>query len=109
MIGWLRTRVRKQPIIMLYFESENELTFYNLEARQYHSHLRLKTVYPNRSSPKSDHYLLIYLFIYLFINSLFSSLNWDAFHEYSEHNIIIISLLGKKNEKSDNLSYLRLY
>ena len=32
MIGWLRTRVRKQPIIMLYFESENELTFYNLEA-----------------------------------------------------------------------------
>ena len=33
MIGWLRTRVRKQPIIMLYFESENELKFYNLEAR----------------------------------------------------------------------------
>ena len=33
MIGCLRTRVRKQPIIMLYFESENELKFYNLEAR----------------------------------------------------------------------------
>ena len=32
MIGWLRTRVRKQPIIALYFESENELKFYNLEA-----------------------------------------------------------------------------
>ena len=32
MIGWLRTRVRKQPIIMLYFESENELTYYILEA-----------------------------------------------------------------------------
>ena len=32
MIGCLRTRVRKQPIITLYFESENELNFYNLEA-----------------------------------------------------------------------------
>ena len=29
---WLRTRVRKQPNIVLYFESENELKFYNLEA-----------------------------------------------------------------------------
>ena len=33
MIGCLRTRVRKQPIIALYFESENELKLYNLEAR----------------------------------------------------------------------------
>ena len=32
MIGCLRTRVREQPIIALYFESENELKFYNLEA-----------------------------------------------------------------------------
>ena len=32
MIGYLRTRVRKQ-IIALYFESENELKFYILEAR----------------------------------------------------------------------------
>ena len=32
MIGCLRIRVRKQPIIALYFESENELKFYNLEA-----------------------------------------------------------------------------
>ena len=32
MIGCLRTRVCKQPIIALYFESENELKFYNLEA-----------------------------------------------------------------------------
>ena len=28
MIGCLRTRVRKQPIIELYFESENEAKFY---------------------------------------------------------------------------------
>ena len=33
MIGCLWTRVRKQPINALYFESENELKFYNLEAR----------------------------------------------------------------------------
>ena len=32
MIGCLRTHVRKQPIIALYFESENELKFYNPEA-----------------------------------------------------------------------------
>ena len=32
MIGCLRTRVRKQPIIALYFVSENELKLYNLEA-----------------------------------------------------------------------------
>ena len=32
MIGCLRTRVRKKPIIALYFEFKNELKFYNLEA-----------------------------------------------------------------------------
>ena len=32
MIGCLRTRVRKQLIIALYFEFENKLKFYNLEA-----------------------------------------------------------------------------
>ena len=29
------TRVRKQPIIVLYFESETVLKFYNLEARSW--------------------------------------------------------------------------
>ena len=32
MIGCLRTRVRMQPIVALYFESELVLKFYNLEA-----------------------------------------------------------------------------
>ena len=32
MIGYLQTRVRKQPIIALYFEFETGLKFYNLEA-----------------------------------------------------------------------------
>ena len=32
MIDCMRTHVRKQPIIALYFESDNELKFYNLEA-----------------------------------------------------------------------------
>ena len=33
MIGCLRTRIRKQPISTLYFEFENVLKFYNLEAK----------------------------------------------------------------------------
>ena len=33
MIGFLRTRVRKQPIIALYFESETVLKFYYLKAK----------------------------------------------------------------------------
>ena len=36
MIGCLWTRVLKQPIIVLYFESEAVLKFYNLEASKYH-------------------------------------------------------------------------
>ena len=35
MIGCLRTRVHKQPIIAPYFESDIEVKFYNLEARSY--------------------------------------------------------------------------
>ena len=35
MIGCLRTRVRKQPIIALYLEFETVLMFYNLEACMY--------------------------------------------------------------------------
>ena len=42
MIGCLRTLVCKQPIIALYFESENELKFYNLETRKCYN-LRLQT------------------------------------------------------------------
>ena len=34
MIGCLRPRVRKQPIIALYFESETVLKFYYLNARR---------------------------------------------------------------------------
>ena len=40
----LRTRVRKQPIIALYFESENVLKFYNLEARSGSILLEIKTI-----------------------------------------------------------------
>ena len=38
MIGCFRTRVRKQPIIALYLEFENELKFYNLDACIYEGH-----------------------------------------------------------------------
>ena len=33
MIGRLQTRVSNHPIIALYFEFENELKFYNFDAR----------------------------------------------------------------------------
>ena len=48
MIGCLLTRVCKQPIIVLYFGSENELRFYNLEARNRHNqalHLARDTIW----------------------------------------------------------------
>ena len=40
-IGCLRTRVRKQPIIALYFESETVLQFCNLEALVHIKHMRV--------------------------------------------------------------------
>ena len=47
MIGYLRTRVRKQPIVALYFESENELRFYYLEASMYSKIKNTLEVDPN--------------------------------------------------------------
>ena len=44
MNGCLRTRVRKQPIISLYFESVNELKFYNLEVDMLNGILLKKTI-----------------------------------------------------------------
>ena len=37
MNSYLRTRVCKQPTIVLYLEFETVLMFYNLEARKYHN------------------------------------------------------------------------
>ena len=45
MIGCLRTRVRKQASIALYFESENELKFYNIEAYLHYSCLHVTESY----------------------------------------------------------------
>ena len=39
MIGCLRICVRKQPIIALYFESENVLKFYSLETQKTGFHM----------------------------------------------------------------------
>ena len=47
MIGCLRTGVRKQPIIALYFESETELRFYNLMAWSNLQHLQIYTSFAN--------------------------------------------------------------
>ena len=45
MIGWLRTRVRKQQIIALYFEFETVLEFYNLKARPQEYSAKLKITF----------------------------------------------------------------
>ena len=50
MIGYLRTRVRKQPIIALYFEFEYELQFYNLEA-SYHCYSETDLLLDYRKQP----------------------------------------------------------
>ena len=44
----LRTRVRKQPIITLYFEFENELKFYNLKAWSFLRILIVRSAVPFR-------------------------------------------------------------
>ena len=51
MIGRLRTRVRKQPIILLYFEFETVVKFNNLGARALTR--SLITGVPDPSFPKS--------------------------------------------------------
>ena len=64
MIGCLRTRVRKQPIIALYSESETVLRFYNLEARLSYTHpfnlsrLSFLNIFLVDTVRKFDQYLL---------------------------------------------------
>ena len=55
MIGCLWTRVRKQPIIALYFESETVLKFYNLEARSILTGYLYLCSNVNRGSYMSSH------------------------------------------------------
>ena len=58
MIGCLWTCVRKQPIIAHYFEFENKLKFYNLNARKYHAHTLLINPQNREEDPRntSTHY-----------------------------------------------------
>ena len=53
MIGCLRTRVRKQPIIALYFKSETVLKFYNRQARCFQ---------PQGTAPKGKNSLPVNLY-----------------------------------------------
>ena len=60
MIGCLRTRVRKQAIIVLYFESETVLKFYNLEARYRYNqvpHLTQDTICESDKNTRKHHML----------------------------------------------------
>ena len=64
MIGSLRTRVRKQPIIVLNFESETVLKFYNLEARNniVTHHLAMVAICDKCYENQLKNYLLEYYF-----------------------------------------------
>ena len=53
MIGCLRTRVHKQPIIALYFEFEIVLKFYNLKATGLYSSKKLAGLKAGESSDTS--------------------------------------------------------
>ena len=57
MIGCMRTRVRKQPIIALYFEPETVLKFYNTEAWDEYQNLVLAKV----MHCMNEYYLLVKL------------------------------------------------
>ena len=62
MLGCLRTHVRKQPIIALYFESETVLKFYNLEARPrgYETFFMLNsTEHELSTAHKNEYYYII--------------------------------------------------
>ena len=50
MTGYLQTRVRKQPIIALHFEFENELKFYNLR-----TWLLLTSLHPAREGSQTSY------------------------------------------------------
>ena len=63
MIGCLRTRVRKQPIIALYFELETVLKFYNLESWCHFRNTSAGTLSP-------DAFLTFALYIDILISSL---------------------------------------
>ena len=57
MIGCLRTRLHKRPIIALYFEFETILKFYNLEANCHRRrHLRLHQQTQLQHAHKSDYH-----------------------------------------------------
>ena len=52
MIGCLRTRVHKQPIIALYFEFETVLKLYNLEACPRRREKEPQNIYSNKTSER---------------------------------------------------------
>ena len=57
MIGSLRTRVRKQPIIVLYFKFKTVLKFYNLRTRLPHMRVdQTRSLGITNPWPQNDYY-----------------------------------------------------
>ena len=80
MIGCLRTRVRNQPIIALYFESENELKFYNLEATGISETMLIL--------PQRDFDIAVEAILFLALFACLSEL-WEIFNLFTTLTILV--------------------
>ena len=92
MIGCLRTRERNQPIIALYFESENVLKLYNLEAWSAHVETQIR-VYQKTSRGCGN--VKITLNLYHTTNRVMvDGKNTDLF--LKDHELTVKSILRKE-------------
>ena len=82
MIGCLRTRVRKQPIIALYFEPKNELKVYNLKAWSTVNVLKFQTVSCLPQNPRQAGQTQIRLLLKQSDKILPYLLFWHAFCQF---------------------------
>ena len=94
MIGCLRTRVRKQPIISFYFEFETVFKFYNLDATTFDSiyNLCAKYEHPWSKVKRCRKLILAYL------TSKDISMIWISIVIYTPYVIIVsnMNILGQK-------------
>ena len=92
MIGCLRTRVRKQRIIVLYFELETILKFYNVEARKSHNHtLQTKAWHREKESKNNNSH----------INCVTSMMRPFGLHNLKLNNLGRVSLGDASYQISD--------
>ena len=112
MLGCLRTRALKQPIILLYFESETVLKFYNLEACVLLSRItdsrmcrwiknQLTLFVASSTDYHPLHFSLCFMTFYL---------RYFCMYEINNHNITILFLFSeqRKTKSCHNLRFWQL-